>query len=144
MGKVFELYRRAAMGNGDTGTPVPRPHFRIGDRQSWNEDNTLFAGVTIINDGTADGYFNVSFAGSRTITGGDRDGDVYNLVFNNPGQTFLKSGERTTVYGTASLNAVAGERGTVEIEVTLSASGQPDQKASQNGTWQFIGIGTGD
>lgn len=144
MGKVFELYRRAAMGNGDTGTPVPRPHFRIGDRQSWNEDNTLLAGVTIINDGTADGYFNVSFAGSRTITGGDRDGDVYNLVFNNPGQTFLKSGERTTVYGTASLNAVAGERGTVEIEVTLSASGQPDQKASQNGTWQFIGIGTGD
>ena len=144
MGKVFELYRRAAMGNGDTGTPVPRPHFRIGDRQSWNEDNTLFAGVTIINDGTADGYFNVSFTGSRTITGGDRDGDVYNLIFNNPGQTFLKSGERTTVYGTASLNAVAGERGTVELEVTLSASGQSDQKASQNGTWQFIGIGTGD
>lgn len=23
MGKVFEFYRRAAAGNGDTGTPVP-------------------------------------------------------------------------------------------------------------------------
>ena len=83
----------------------------MGDRQSWNDNNTLTAGITVINNGTADGYFNVSFAGSRTITGGDRDGDVYNLVFNNPGQTFLKSGERTTVYGTASLNAVAGEEG---------------------------------
>lgn len=142
MGKVFEFYRRAAAGNGDTGTPVPRPHFRMGDRQYWNDNNTLTAVVTVINDGTADGSFNVFFAGSRTITGGDRDGDVYNLVFNNPRQTFLKSGERATVYGTASLNAVAGERGAVEIEMTLSAPGQPDQKASQEGTWQFIGIGT--
>lgn len=144
MGKVFELYRRAAAGNGDTGTPVPRPLFMMESGALWNDDNMLRAEVTVLNYGTADGYFNVSFTGSRTITGGDRDGDVYNLSFNNPGQTFLKSGERTTVYGTASLNAIAGERGTAEVEMTLSAPGQPNQKGALEGPWQFIGIGTGD
>lgn len=27
--KVFELYRRAAMGDGNLGTPVPRPAIQI-------------------------------------------------------------------------------------------------------------------
>ena len=52
MGKVFEFYCRAAAGNGDTGTPVPRPVFTIQDAALLYADGRLSVEITVKNIGT--------------------------------------------------------------------------------------------
>lgn len=156
MGKVFELYRRAAMGNGDTGTPVPRFIFQITEiTASGNNDIGAISGgaipravVKVQNIGNAGGTFRAAASGyyiDTTDLANNEEGTKVNIIFPDTVDTYLESGG--TAYAEVQGKEIGGldRKGTLHVNVVLTGLSYPYYKAlaSADGHWQGkIGIGT--
>lgn len=145
MGKVFELYRRAAAGNGDTGTPVPRPVFRIKDVALLDGmRGGIAVHITVENIGTGAGWFSIVISGyyiDTTDLANDEEGTPIQASFTNPDDTYLDAGATDIVYGSAQFGS-PGRKGTVHVDIILTnhSASQPSVKFSEDGYWNFPGL----
>ena len=141
MGKVFELYRRAAMGNGDTGTPVLRPVIRLQSVNTLRADSVIGFSVELQNIGNADGYYSISCTGSYMV--GEDTTNTGQLTF-DPVSGYLQARGTESQALVSARFAVAGTRGTATVIIVLKTDNLPDQRWEAKGDWVYPGIGTGD
>ena len=142
--RIFELYRRAAMGNGDTGTPVPRPVFTIQDAALRYVDGLLSVEITVKNIGTGTGRFSIAISGyyiDTTDLANDEEGTPIQVNFTNPNATYLDAEATTVVYGGAQFGS-AGRKGTVHADIVLTnlSASQPGVEFSKDGYWVYPGM----
>lgn len=141
MGKVFELYRRAAMGNGDTGTPVPRPVIYLRSVNTGSANGMIGVFVELQNVGTAGGYYSISCTGSYMV--GEDPTNTGQLTF-DPVSDYLQAGDTASPTLSSARFAVAGTKGTATVIVVLKTATLPDQRWEAECNWVYPGIGTGD
>ena len=142
--RIFELYRRAAMGNGDTGTPVPRPVFTIRDAVLRYADGRLSIEITVENIGTGAGQFGIAISGyyiDTTDLADGEEGTPMQVSFANPNDTYLDAGATDIVYGGAQFGS-PGRKGTVHVDIILTnhSASQPSVKFSKDGNWVYLGL----
>lgn len=141
MGKVFELYRRAAMGNGDTGTPVPRPVIRLQSVNTLRADSVIGFSVELQNIGNADGYYSISCTGLYMV--GEDTTNTGQLTF-DPVSGYLQAGDTRLLTLESASFAMAGTKGTATVTIVLKTDNLPDQRWGTKVNWVYPGIGTGD
>ena len=140
--RIFELYRRAAMGNGDTGTPVPRPAIHLRSvNAGGGYDGRVSVFVEIQNAGTAGGYYSISCTGSYMV--GEDPTNTGQLTF-DPVSGYLQARGTESQALVSARFAVAGTRGTATVIIVLKTDNLPDQRWEAKGDWVYPGIGTGD
>ncbi|WP_337747211.1 hypothetical protein [Victivallis vadensis] len=154
--RIFELYRRAAMGNGDTGTPVPPFIFQItevvatGSNAIGSVPRGVIPKVTVKvqNIGNVGGTFRAAASGyyiDTTDLANDEEGTKVNINFTNTVDAYLESGG--TIHTTVAGEEIGGRdrRGTLHVNVILTGLSFPYFRAAAeaDGHWQGdISIGT--
>lgn len=141
--KVFELYRRAAMGDGNLGTPVPRPAIQILSVTAADSmHGEVIVTITAKNTGMANGQFFVTVHGTYqgddpTITG--------DIVFKNSGSAVhLTPQEEQTISLQSDRFASAGLKGTGNVTVVFVGDIVGPVERSLAFSWNYPGRGTGD
>lgn len=142
--KVFELYRRAAMGDGNLGTPVPRPAIQILSVTAADSmHGEVVITITAKNTGMANGQFFVTAHGTYQV--GDDSTNTGDIVFNSSGSTLrLTPQEEQTIALQSDRFASAGLKGTGNVTVVFMGDivGPVERLLAFN--WNYPGMGTGD
>lgn len=141
MGKIFELYRRVAMGNGDTGTPVPRPAIFFEYLEVYGSmKGTIIVNATLRNAGMAPGAVLVTASGTHTL-----DGDTYvdSIVFSSNISATIPANESITRLIESNSFGGPGQSGTATVIITLTVDGVINNTQERNTTWSYPGMGQG-
>lgn len=124
MGKVFELYRRAAMGNGDTGTPAPIPWYTILNIEMSISTAVVTVKVTVQNIGEGVSPFTVICTGYTVVNG---ESEHHSVDYGHAQQSQGILPGQTAVFTFTGTVLVWDERGSIAYVIVNVAPtlGQP-------------------